>query len=139
MGLKRVREAENQPMSTPDPVRVVAQDSLLSSPRETVKSELQVKQGWFTRRQAVTTADTRDQVRAPRIGLGPKRGLSREESAGYIGVSPSKFDQLRKDKRIGPPRLIDGRKVWDIRELDRDFEAFPIEGDEQDEDWSTSV
>ena len=57
----------------------------------------------------------------------------------YLGVSPSKFDQLRKDGRIGPPRLIDGRKVWDIYQLDRDFDALPLQGGDDTEDWSTVV
>jgi hypothetical protein len=56
----------------------------------------------------------------------------------YIGVSPSKFDELRKGGRIEPPRLIDGRKVWDIHTLDRDFDAFPIEGADAD-DWNAAV
>lgn len=69
----------------------------------------------------------------------PRRGLSREESAMYLGVSPSKFDELRKDGRIGPPRLIDGRKVWDIYALDQCFEAFPVDGGEPDDDWKSAV
>lgn len=68
-----------------------------------------------------------------------RRGLSREESALYLGVSASKFDALRKEGRIGSPRLIDSRKVWDIHTLDRDFEAFPSEGDEAGEDWEATL
>jgi hypothetical protein len=52
------------------------------------------------------------------------RGLSRVEAARYLGISPSKFDELRKDGRIGPARVIDGRKVWDVHDLDAAFEAF---------------
>ena len=48
----------------------------------------------------------------------PRRGLSRVEAAMYIGISPTKFDELRTSGRISPPRLIDGRKVWDVRDLD---------------------
>jgi hypothetical protein len=69
----------------------------------------------------------------------PRRGLSREESAAYFGISPSKFDELRKDGRIGPPRLIDGRKVWDVHDLNRDFEAFPVEREDIEEDWNSAV
>jgi hypothetical protein len=57
----------------------------------------------------------------------------------YLGVSPSKFDGLRKDGRIGAPRLIDGRKVWDIYALDQAFEAFPMEGGESDDGWKSAV
>lgn len=69
----------------------------------------------------------------------PRRGLSRVEAAMYLGISPSKFDELRKDGRIGPAKLIDGRKVWDIQALDRDFEAFPTEGGEAEENWDTAL
>jgi hypothetical protein len=69
----------------------------------------------------------------------PRRGLSREESAMYVGVSPSKFDEMRKDGRIGPPRLIDGRKVWDIYALDQAFDAFPVEDAEPDDGWKSAV
>jgi hypothetical protein len=70
-----------------------------------------------------------------------KRGLSRIESAIYLGISPSKFDELRKDGRAPPARLIDGRKVWDVRELDLAFEAFPVEGGNatDNDDWTASV
>jgi len=66
------------------------------------------------------------------------RGLTRVEAADYIGISPSKFDELRKDGRIGPARVIDGRKVWDVRDLDSAFEALPLENDEA-EDWDVAV
>ena len=69
----------------------------------------------------------------------PRRGLSRVEAALYLGISPSKFDDLRKDGRVGPARLIDGRKVWDVRELDLAFEALPLESDDAAEDWTVAV
>lgn len=69
----------------------------------------------------------------------PRRGLSRIEAAMYMGISPSKFDELRKDGRVGPARLIDGRKVWDIRDLDLAFEALPMETNETGEDWTVAV
>ena len=69
----------------------------------------------------------------------PRRGLSRVESALYWGISPSKFDQLWKEGRVPPPRLIDGRKVWDVRELDIAFEEFPLESNDNAEDWTASV
>jgi hypothetical protein len=69
----------------------------------------------------------------------PRRGLSRVEAAIYLGCSPSKFDDLRKDGRVGPARLIDGRKVWDVRELDLVFEALPLESDDAAEDWNVAV
>lgn len=53
------------------------------------------------------------------------RGLSREEAAGYIGVSPVKFDTLVADGRMPPPKQIDRRRIWDRLELDRAFAALP--------------
>ncbi len=55
----------------------------------------------------------------------PRRGLSREEAAMYIGISPSKFDELVADGRMPGPRRIDSRKVWDVRELDLFFDELP--------------
>jgi hypothetical protein len=57
----------------------------------------------------------------------PRRGLSREEAAMYIGISPNKFDELVGDGRMPTPVKIDGRKVWDIRHLDLAFDALPRE------------
>src|SRR6184192_3994382 len=55
----------------------------------------------------------------------PRRGLSRVESAIYVGVSPTLFDQMVKDGRMPTPKRINGRVVWDIRALDDAFEALP--------------
>jgi predicted DNA-binding transcriptional regulator AlpA len=57
----------------------------------------------------------------------PRRGLSREEAAMYIGISPNKFHELVADGRMPPPVKIDSRKVWDIRHLDLAFDALPKE------------
>jgi len=77
---------------------------------------------------------------SPRIARPiPRRGLSRTEAALYIGISPSKFDELRKDGRVGPAKLIDGRKLWDIRALDDAFDALPEEINDSSEDWHAVV
>lgn len=55
----------------------------------------------------------------------PRRGLSREESAMYIGVSAGKFDEMISDGRMPEPRLIDARNVWDVRDLDVAFDELP--------------
>ena len=55
----------------------------------------------------------------------PPRGLSREESARYIGVSPSKFDQLIKDRRMPRSKRIDGRVILDRLALDAAFSDLP--------------
>ena len=82
--------------------------------------------------------------RPPTIALGPsrpipRRGLSRVEAAMYLGISPSKFDGMRKDGRIGPAKVIDGRKVFDVRMLDEIFDALPDENNDEAEDWTAAV
>jgi predicted DNA-binding transcriptional regulator AlpA len=57
----------------------------------------------------------------------PRRGLSREEAAMYIGVSATLFDRLVADGRMPGPRRIDGRRVWDIRALNLCFDRLPGE------------
>jgi hypothetical protein len=54
----------------------------------------------------------------------PPRGLSREEAAAYIGVSPSLFDILVKDGRMPGPKRINSRVIWDRLKLDVAFEAL---------------
>lgn len=54
----------------------------------------------------------------------PPRGLSRGQAAAYIGVSASLFDQLIKDGRMPNPKRINGRVVWDRRQLDEKFDAL---------------
>jgi predicted DNA-binding transcriptional regulator AlpA len=47
------------------------------------------------------------------------RGLSREEAADYVGVSPSLFDEMVKDGRMPQPlRRTNSRRVWDKHQLD---------------------
>jgi predicted DNA-binding transcriptional regulator AlpA len=67
----------------------------------------------------VREASTFRQISAPR------RGLSRVEAAAYVGISPCKFDQLIADGRMPNAKRIDGRKVWDVRELDLCFDDLP--------------
>jgi excisionase family DNA binding protein len=55
----------------------------------------------------------------------PRRGLSRDEAAMYVGISATKFDEMVADGRMPAARRIDGRKVWDVRELDLSFEDLP--------------
>lgn len=67
----------------------------------------------------------------------PRRGLSRTEAALYLGISPSKFDEMVADGRVRRPRLIDKRKVWDVFELDLAFEELPRDDDKPaDNSWA---
>lgn len=65
----------------------------------------------------------------------PRRGLNRVEASLYIGVSPSKFDELVKDGRMCPPRRIDGRVIWDIRQLDEAFDCLPSDSEPDSNPW----
>lgn len=58
----------------------------------------------------------------------PPRGLSREASAAYIGVSVGKFDEMVADGRMPAPKRIDARKLWDRDALDLAFWALPDDG-----------
>jgi hypothetical protein len=65
----------------------------------------------------------------------PRRGLSREESAIYLGISPGKFAELVADGRMPGPTRIDTRKVWDVRLLDLAFDALPSETHHASNSW----
>jgi predicted DNA-binding transcriptional regulator AlpA len=60
---------------------------------------------------------------------GPYRGLRRLQAAVYVGVSPTKFDQMVADKRMPPPKRIDGCVIWDLREVDVAFDALTGQDD----------
>ena len=53
----------------------------------------------------------------------------------YVGISPSKFDELVADGRMPDPRRIDGRKVWDIRDLDGAFDNLPYADADNANSW----
>lgn len=57
-------------------------------------------------------------------GVAP-RGFSREQSAEWIGVSPSKFDLMVADGAMPQPKMVGGRVVWDRCRLDIAFDDLP--------------
>ena len=59
------------------------------------------------------------------VPLPKKRRLNRVEAAGYVGVSPTLFDEMVRDRRMPGPKRINARTVWDRRRLDIAFEALP--------------
>jgi predicted DNA-binding transcriptional regulator AlpA len=68
------------------------------------------------------------------------RGLSREQAAAYIGISPSFFDMLIKDGRMPGPKRINSRVVWDRLKVDAAFEALADTDDPSIEDeWKATV
>lgn len=68
-----------------------------------------------------------------------RRGLSRVEAANYVGISPSKFDELRKSKRLKPPKVLDGRLIFTVESLDEFLDALPDENSANTEDWTPSL
>ncbi len=74
-------------------------------------------------------------IRTMPPNLAP-RGLCRVEAANYLGIGVSKFDEMVADRRMPPAKRIDGRKVWDIRAIDRAFDALPDDGPTDDDTWS---
>ena len=55
----------------------------------------------------------------------PPLGLSREQAAAYIGISPVLFDDLVRDGRMPQPKCLNRRLVWDRRGLDSAFAELP--------------
>lgn len=55
----------------------------------------------------------------------PPRGLSRDEAARYVGVSPTKFDELVSKRKMPRPKRVDGRVIWDRVALDIAFSELP--------------
>jgi len=60
--------------------------------------------------------------------LPVRRGLDENEAAVYLSLSPSFFRKLVADGRMPRPRMADGRRIYDIEELDMAFKALPREG-----------
>jgi excisionase family DNA binding protein len=69
------------------------------------------------------------------------RGLSREEAADYIGVSPVTFDKMVADGRMPQPKVINSRIVWDRWELDAAFTAIPNRNQDTSpaDEWAVAV
>jgi len=65
----------------------------------------------------------------------PPRGLSREQAAAWINVGVTKFDELVKDGRMPRARRIDGRVIWDLRELEAKFDQLPHDGEDIRNPW----
>jgi hypothetical protein len=60
--------------------------------------------------------------------LPVRRGLDENEAAIYLSFSPSFFRKLVAERKMPRPRLAEGRRVWDVEELELAFKALPREG-----------
>lgn len=63
------------------------------------------------------------------------RGMRRETAAWYVGLSPSKFDELVADGRMPKGNPVDGCVVWDRFRLDEAFTEL-ISAKVPDSKWS---
>lgn len=62
------------------------------------------------------------------VALGRASGASaRVQAAEYVGISPTKFDELVADGAMPKPKRIGSRTVWDRLRLEHAFEALPGE------------
>jgi predicted DNA-binding transcriptional regulator AlpA len=78
------------------------------------------------------------QTELARLGL-PPRGLSRDQSAAYVGLSAWSFDQMVAAGTMPSAKRLKGRVVWDRVQLDKAFDRLPNEaGTDTDHDdiWS---
>jgi predicted DNA-binding transcriptional regulator AlpA len=77
----------------------------------------------------------RRKTRAERLPVGcMPRGLSREEAAAYVGVSPTLFDRAVAEGKVPKPFRLYGRVLWDIRKLDAAITALDTE-DATNDPW----
>jgi predicted DNA-binding transcriptional regulator AlpA len=56
------------------------------------------------------------------------------QSAEYVGVGTTKFDEMVEDGRMPKPKRIDGRTIWDRMKLDEAFAA--LEESEARNEWN---
>ncbi len=59
----------------------------------------------------------------------PPCGLSRVQSAAYVGTWTTKFDEMVKDGRMPPPKRVDGRNIWYRPALEEAFVVLPSDED----------
>ena len=68
---------------------------------------------------------------------GWPRGLRRDLACAYLGLKPTKFDEMVKDGRLPKPKRVDGVVVWDRIKLDAAFDA--LNPDEEKNDWDSAA
>jgi predicted DNA-binding transcriptional regulator AlpA len=57
------------------------------------------------------------------------------QSAAYIGVSPTLFDEMVKDGRMPQPIRINSRVLWDRLQLDEAFAALSDTRTDSEDPW----
>ena len=59
----------------------------------------------------------------------PPCGLTREQSAAFICVGTTLFDEMVADGRMPPPKRINSKTVWGRLALEESFMALPSDAD----------
>ena len=59
----------------------------------------------------------------------PPRGLSRVQSAVFVGVGTTLFDEMVRDHRMPAPKRVNGKTIWDRLALEEAFVALPSDED----------
>jgi hypothetical protein len=57
----------------------------------------------------------------------------------YLGISLSKFDELRKANHVAPPKVCDGRLIFTIERLDEFLDSLPDENQASNDEWTASL
>ena len=65
----------------------------------------------------------------------PPCGLSRVQSAAFVGVGTTKFDEMVKDGRMPKPKRVDDRNIWCRLALAEAFAALPSDDDVDANPW----
>jgi predicted DNA-binding transcriptional regulator AlpA len=77
-----------------------------------------------------------DAARSQMMQTPAKRGLSRTEAAGYIGIGTTLFDKMVGAGQMPRPKRIGVRNVWDRFEVDLAFDRLSTDGvDTDSNDW----
>ncbi|MDI7924561.1 hypothetical protein [Ferirhizobium litorale] len=83
-----------------------------------------------------TATDTRSQPRRGAVlptALAPF-GVTREQAAALLSISPSLFDNAVEAGTMPQPRILRGRNIWDVNELYECFLALPSRRSANDQD-----
>ena len=121
----RLRESRSPPSSTGCESCPRCAGRSGSSARATLASQWRVKTG-------LNVAE-RENILPTSL---PPRGLSRVQSAAYIGVSATLFDELVRDGRMPQPIRLNSRLVWDRLQLDDAFVALSDIATDGNDPWS---
>lgn len=68
----------------------------------------------------------------------PRIALSRAEVALAIGVSTNSVDLMVKEGTLPKPRKWHTRKIWIVAEIEASMFNWPVDGEEEAEDWTAS-